>query len=74
MSEKILYSYTGLFDTPDEIINAAEKVSEEGYKKYDINTPYPVHGMDAAMKLKPSKLGYAALVFGLSGTFTAILL
>lgn len=74
MSEKILYSYTGLFDTPDEIIHAAEKVSEEGYKKYDINTPYPVHGMDSAMKLKPSKLGYAALVFGLSGTFTAILL
>lgn len=74
MSDKILFSYTGIFDTPDEIIHAAEKVTEEGYKKYDVNTPYPIHGMDAAMKLKPSKLGYFALVFGLSGTFTALML
>ena len=74
MSDKNLYSYTGIFDTPDEIIHAAEKVAEEGYKKFDVNTPYPVHGMDAAMKLKPSRLGYFALVFGLSGTFAAVTL
>lgn len=72
MSDKILYGYTGIFDTPDDIIHAAEKVAGEGYKKFDVNTPYPVHGMDAAMKLAPSKLGYAALVFGLSGTFSAL--
>lgn len=74
MNDKILYSYTGLFDTPDEIIHAAEKTVEEGYEKYDINTPYPVHGMDAAMKLPPSKLGYAALVFGLSAVSVFLLL
>ena len=73
MSEKILYSYTGIFDTPDEIIHAAEKVAGEGYTKYDVNTPYPLHGMDDAMKLPPSKLGYVALVFGLSGTLGALL-
>ena len=55
MSDKILYGYTGLFDSPDEIIEAAEKVESEGFKKYDVHTPYPVHGMDAAMKLKPSR-------------------
>ncbi|MBI9072846.1 MAG: DUF3341 domain-containing protein [Melioribacteraceae bacterium] len=74
MSERILYSYTGLFDTPDEIIGAASKTAEAGYTKFDVNTPYPVHGMDDAMKLPPSKLGYASLVFGLSGTIAAILL
>lgn len=74
MTEKVLYSVNGLFDTPDEIIVAAEKVSEKGYTKFDVHTPYPVHGMDNAMKLPPSKLGYAALVFGLSGTFTALVL
>lgn len=67
MSDKSLYGYTGLFDTPDEIVNAAMMVADKGYTKYDVNTPYPVHGMDKAMKLPPSKLGYAALVFGLSG-------
>ena len=70
MSDKSLYGYTGLFDTPDEIVNAANTVADEGYIKYDVNTPYPVHGMDKAMKLPPSKLGYAALAFGLSGLFS----
>ncbi len=73
MSEKILYSYTGIFDTPDQIIHAAKKAVEAGYTKFDINTPYPLHGMDKAMKLKPSKLGYFALVFGLSGTLASLL-
>jgi mono/diheme cytochrome c family protein len=72
MADKVLYGYTGIFDTPDDIIHAAEKVADEGYEKYDVNTPYPVHGMDDAMKLPPSKLGYAALVFGLSGTVSAL--
>ena len=74
MEEKILFGYTGLFNSPDAIINAAKKVTEKGYKKFDVNTPYPVHGMNKAMKLPPSKLGYAALVFGLSGTISALLL
>ena len=73
MNEKVLYSIAGLFDNPDSIIEAADKVAEKGYKKFDVHTPYPVHGMDSAMKLPPSKLGYAALVFGLSGTFAALL-
>lgn len=73
MMEKALYSINGLFDSPDKIIAAAEKVSSLGYKKFDVHTPYPVHGMDNAMKLPPSNLGYAALIFGLTGTLTALL-
>ncbi len=69
-----LHGITALFDTPDQIIHAAEKVSNSGYKEFDVHTPYPVHGMDDAMKLKPSKLGYVTLVFGLSGAALALLL
>lgn len=69
MEEKNLYGYTGLFDTPDEIIEAAHKTAESKFKKYDVHTPYPVHGMDDAMKLKPSRLPYVALVVGLSALF-----
>ena len=74
MEEKILYSYTGIFDTPDDITHAAEKVGEAGYKKFDVHTPYPIHGMPKAMKLPSSKLGYVALVAGLSGTLGALLM
>ncbi len=73
MDNKILFAYTALFNTPDEIVNAAKKTSEKGYKKYDVNTPYPVHGMFNAMKLQPSKLGYVALIVGLSAVLGIIL-
>ena len=73
MRNKILYSYTGIFDTPDQIIQAAEMAVKEGFTKYDVNTPYPLHGMDRAMKLPPSKLGYVALIFGLSAALATML-
>jgi mono/diheme cytochrome c family protein len=63
-----LFGITALFDSPDSIINAAKKVVSEGYRKFDVNTPYPVHGMDPAMGLKRSKLGFVTLFFGFSGT------
>lgn len=68
-----LFGISALFNTPDEIIHAARIIADLGYKNFDINTPYPVHGMDKAMKLKPSKLGYITLAFGLSGALFALL-
>lgn len=72
-NEKKIYGITALFKSPDEIISAANKIAEAGYTKFDVNTPYPVHGMDDAMKLKPSRLGFITLVFGLTGAAVALL-
>jgi hypothetical protein len=69
-----IYAITALFTTPDETIHAAAEVSKAGYMKFDVHTPYPVHGMDNAMSVKTSKVGYFAFVFGLLGAFTAITL
>jgi len=66
MKNNKLYSIAALFDSPDAIMNAAKKVSNAGYEKYDVHTPYPVHGMDGAMKLPPSKLSYFTIVLGLT--------
>src|SRR5690606_21817888 len=71
--EKKLYGIAATFKTPDEIINAAKKVTKAGYEKFDVNTPYPLHGMDSAMKIKPSKLGFVTLVMGLAGASIALL-
>ena len=67
IKEKKLHSVAALFDTPDQIIKAAEKVRDDGYKKFDVNTSYPIHGMDKAMGLGRSKVGYVTLSFGLFG-------
>jgi len=74
MDNKKLYGYAAIYNTPDEILNAAKEVKNSGYKKFDVHSPYPIHGMPKAMNLPPSKLGYAALIFGLSGAITALLL
>ena len=69
-----LFAVAALYDTPDQIIHAAEKVSGAGYKKFDVLTPYPVHGMDGAMNLKPTGIGWVGLIAGMSGTFLAFLM
>lgn len=71
MINEKLYALTALFDTPDGIMKAADRVSGE-YTRYDVNTPYPVHGMDDAMKLSPSRIGYFTISVGL--TFMSLML
>jgi mono/diheme cytochrome c family protein len=66
MPDKKLFGIAALFDSPDSIINAAKKIKEAGYKNYDLNTPYPIHGMDDVITSKPSKLGYITLFVGFS--------
>jgi mono/diheme cytochrome c family protein len=72
MSKK-LFGYTALFDTPDAIMAAAKKTAHDGFTKFDVHTPYPVHGIEKAMKIQPSKLGYITLFFGLFGGALAML-
>ncbi len=59
------------FDSPESIMHAAEKVRDAGYQKWDVHTPYPLHGMDAAMGLPDSRLGWIVLVMGLTGLAAA---
>ena len=37
------------FDSPVALIHAAEEVRDAGYTQWDVITPFPIHGMDAAM-------------------------
>jgi Protein of unknown function (DUF3341) len=60
------------FDTPDAILGAAKRVRDAGYAKWDVHTPYPVHGMDAAMGISDSRLGWIVLASGLTGLLAAV--
>lgn len=55
------------FATPADLYTACEKVRDAGFKRWDAYTPFPVHGLDKAMGLKPSVLPFIVLAFGLTG-------
>ena len=55
------------FDTPADVMHAAEKVRDAGYKSWDCITPFPVHGLEAAMGLRRSLLPWIVLAMGLTG-------
>jgi Protein of unknown function (DUF3341) len=55
------------FKTSHDVLHAAEKVHEAGYVRWDAHTPFPVHGMDRAMGLKDSRLGWIVIAFALTG-------
>lgn len=60
--------YIAEYETPGACLHAAEKLRDAGYKNFDAHTPFPVHGMDAAMGLSDSKLGWIVLPAGMTGT------
>ncbi len=62
------------YDTPAAAMHAAEQVRDAGYTKWDVNTPFPVHGMDGAMGLKPTPVGWISLLGGLTGGSLGLLM
>ena len=65
MSEQ--YGIMAQYDTPADIMKAAERVRDSGYSKWDVHTPFAVHGMDKAMGLKNSPVGWFTFLGGLTG-------
>ena len=61
------YGLLAEFDTPADLMHAAEKVRDAGYRRWDVYTPFPVHGMDDAMGLKNSRVGWFTFFGGLTG-------
>jgi mono/diheme cytochrome c family protein len=62
------------YETPEALLSASEKVRDGGYKRWDTHTPFPVHGIDEAMGIKPTILPWIVLGAGATGTCTALLL
>ncbi|MEP0829071.1 MAG: DUF3341 domain-containing protein [bacterium] len=57
------------FGSAASLYQAAEKMRDTGQYNFDCHSPFPIHGMDAAMGLKRSPLGWIA---GLCATFGAL--
>jgi len=68
------YGVIAEFETAADILHAAEKVRDAGFHRWDVFTPFPVRGMDRAMGLKNSKVGWFAFLGGATGYATGMLM
>ncbi|MFI5379159.1 MAG: DUF3341 domain-containing protein [Tepidisphaerales bacterium] len=62
------------FQNVDSILRAAREVRKAGYTRFDVHSPFPIHGIDAAMGIRPTILPWLVLLAGLAGLVGAILM
>lgn len=60
------------FERPEELVVAAARAREAGYRRMDGYSPFPIHGLSDALGLRPSKLPLLVLAGGLIGCATAL--
>lgn len=62
-----VFAVLAVFDTPAAILRAARALHQRGVKHWDAFTPFPVAGMDHAMGLSESRIGWFSFLAGAAG-------
>ena len=63
-----------IYTDDDILMSAVKKVKAEKYHIEEIYTPFPVHGLDKAMGLAPTRIAITAFMYGLVGLTVAIVM
>ncbi len=69
-----VYGMGAEYSSAAALYEAAKSVRDAGFKRWDVHSPFPIHGMDDAMGLGKSWLSAAVLGGGITGLFTAVIL
>lgn len=72
--EPRLFGLLAEFASPQDLVRAAARIRDAGYTKWDAHTPFPVHGLDGAMGIKPTRLSFLVLAAGVVGAASGLLL
>jgi hypothetical protein len=62
----------GCFYDEQVLFPAVKQARKAGYKIHDVYTPFPIHGLDAAMGLRDTSLHTAGFIYGITGTTVAL--
>ncbi|MEI6279121.1 MAG: DUF3341 domain-containing protein [Verrucomicrobiae bacterium] len=73
-TEAPVYGIAAEFQSARDLFQAAERIRDAGFRRWDVFSPFPIHGMDEAMGMKPSLLGKIVFLGGLAGFLTAVAL
>ena len=61
------YGLLAEFHDPSSLVSAAARATEAGYRRVDAFTPFPVHGLDEALKFRDRRLPLLVLGGGVVG-------
>ena len=70
-SSKIVHA---IYNDDDVLLSAVKMVKDEKFHIEEIYTPFPVHGLDKAMGLEPTRIAIASFIYGCIGFTVAILM
>ncbi|MDX1752880.1 MAG: DUF3341 domain-containing protein [Salinimicrobium sediminis] len=68
MASKVIHA---LYTDDDLLLQAVRQVREARYSIKEIYTPFPVHGLDKAMGLAPTRLAITSFIYGIIGLIVA---
>ena len=68
------FAVIGQFTDVDAVMDAAEKLRDAGFSQWDVHSPFPIHGINRAMGLRPTILPWIALVHGVIGALLGLAL
>ncbi len=71
MASKVIHA---IYTDDDLLLQAVKQVRDARYHIAEIYTPFPVHGLDKAMGLEPTRLAIASFIYGLIGFAVAIIM
>ncbi len=71
--EKV-FAVLGEFDNVTDVLHATQAAHDAGYRQMDVHSPFPIHGIDDALGVKPTILPWLVLGMGLTGMTTGVLL
>jgi len=71
MKHPPIFGYLAEFETPTELVEAAERVYAEGYRKIDTYSPFPLEPASEAIGFHHTRLPLIVLIGGLTGLATA---
>ena len=55
------------FPDVDSVLTAARRVRAAGYKVWDVHSPFPIHGIDSVIGVRPTILPWMVLCGGVTG-------
>ena len=67
-------TYYALYNDDDVLLSAVKKIRDSKIDIEEVYTPFPVHGLDKVMGLKPTRIAIAAFLYGCIGITIATLM